>query len=167
MSASTLLLYLLCCDTSILLLYKLKLYKKKYLCYKLKKQIHRSQPRCSKSLYFYIYNDYRKMYYTIMNTNLLLYETHVPIKGYTKLWPTDIKCPVCQINVITRDKSHKPLYVPNKKYEGGEKVVIYVCTTCYQTFKNTGAMTVEELKEEYKCHMELKMHLRSVLRTGE
>lgn len=122
--------------------------------------------KCSKAWYFLVYNWQNALYYTIMNTNLLLYETHVPQKGYIKLWPTDVKCPVCQVNVITRDKSHKPLYIPNKKYTGGERVVIYVCNTCYQAFKNTDAMTVENLKEEYKCHMELKMHLRSVLRDG-
>lgn len=99
-----------------------------------------------------------------MNTSLLLYETHVPQKGYRKIWPEDIKCPVCRSNIIVRSGSHKPLYIPNKKFEGGDRVVIYVCTTCYLTFKNTAAMTVDELIEEYKCHMELKTHLRSILR---
>lgn len=97
-----------------------------------------------------------------MNTTLL-YETHVPIKGYRKIWPTDVKCPVCRTNIIVRDGANKPLYVPNKKLAGGERVVIYVCTTCYIRYKNSAAMTVEELIEEYKCHLELKTHLRSVL----
>lgn len=113
---------------------------------------------------FVVYISYRMLYYTNMKSSLLLYETHIPQKGYTKVWPRDVKCPVCCLNIITRDRSHKPLYIPNRHSEGGERVVIYVCTTCYLTLKNTTAMTVEELIEEYKCHMELKTHLKSVLR---
>jgi len=116
------------------------------------------------SWYFLVYISNRMLYYIIMKSSLLLYETHVPQKGFTKIWPTDVKCPVCNFNIIARPGSHKPLYIPNRHSEGGERVVIYVCTTCYLTLKHTTAVTVEELIEEYKCHMELKNHLKSILR---
>lgn len=93
----------------------------------------------------------------------LLYETHVPRYGYTKLWPSSWLCPICKKNSIMRIRSHKPLYVPPSPKDEGERVVIYICNTCYQILVPAKDLsTVESAEEYYKCHLELKTHLNTL-----
>jgi len=87
--------------------------------------------------------------------------THVPRAGYVKLWPEEVWCPVCRKNAVVNRPSY-PFYLPKFGEAGGERVVIYVCSTCYQQYKNAGCKSVEELKEYHKCRLEYETHIRTL-----
>lgn len=93
----------------------------------------------------------------------LLYETHVPRYGYTKIWPESWLCPLCNKRGIMRHVAHRPLYIPVNKADVGERVVIYVCMECYKVCHDKRFIdTIESAKECIKCHLELKTHLRTL-----
>ena len=89
----------------------------------------------------------------------MLYETHVPRKGYIKVWPESIRCPVCESNGVLREGSHKPFYIPKLGLEGGERICVYACNTCYQRYGSLSFLTLQEFKENVKCRSELRIHL--------
>lgn len=102
-----------------------------------------------------------------MNYNSsMLYETHVPRYGYKKVWPTSFKCPVCELNGIVRSNSHKPLYIPKKGLQGGERCVYYVCHTCHVRYRNSNYLTLKDLKDYHQCHLEFENHLNTLNRAA-
>ena len=91
----------------------------------------------------------------------MLYEEHQPRRGYTKVWPRDYLCPICHRTIIAVG-NHRPLYIPSRRGATGEHVVIYVCNSCYIICRSVSWIdSVESAEEHYKCHMELKTHLRT------
>ena len=90
----------------------------------------------------------------------MTYETHKPIKGYRKVWPETPWCPICGKNNVVLPGSHRPLYIPGRNIEGGERVCVYVCNTCYSKFHTLNFSYFYEYKEWYKCHLEFETHLR-------
>lgn len=110
-------------------------------------------------VYLFIFNFYNEH----MKNNELLYEFHVPRKGWVKIWPTSINCPICENKYIFYVGGQKPLYIPRKRGACGEFVVVYVCTKCYNLCNNCNFIdTVSSAKEAYKCHSELRNHIRSL-----
>lgn len=97
----------------------------------------------------------------------MLYETHNPQCGYRKVWPESLWCPICAKNGIIRDGAHKPLYVPKRGMSEGEKVVIYVCNSCYQRYRFVSVQSVKDLKDYHQCRLELEDHLSTIARAGE
>lgn len=74
------------------------------------------------------------------------YSLHVPQCGYTKIWPTEVWCPVCRKWSIVRRA--KPMYIPKPRSKGGDRVVIYVCSSCYNKYSKLNCSTVAELMEK-------------------
>ena len=99
------------------------------------------------------------MYYVLM-----LYETHNPRHGYKKIWPSSLWCPVCEKNGIIRDGFHRPFYIPKPAIEGGERIVIYTCTTCYARYSSLIVLTLQDLKDYHQCRLELEDHLNTLSR---
>ena len=94
----------------------------------------------------------------------MLYETHYPQQGYKKVWPESLWCPICQRNGIIRDGAHKPLYVPKRGVEGGERMVYYVCISCYNRYRDLLCLTLKDIKDYHQCRLELETHLNMLNR---
>lgn len=99
------------------------------------------------------------MYYVLM-----LYETHTPRHGYMKVWPVGLWCPICEKNGIIRDNAHKPLYIPKRGIDGGERIVIYACISCYLRYNAVHVLTFKDLKDYHQCRLELEDHLNTLSR---
>lgn len=74
------------------------------------------------------------------------YTLHVPQRGYMKVWPTSVWCPICRKWSITRRAM--PLYIPKPRTEGGDRVVIYVCQACYNTYSKLNCTSLNELMDK-------------------
>ena len=97
----------------------------------------------------------------------MLYETHYPQKGYQKVWPISLWCPICEKNGIIREGAHKPLYVPKRGMQGGERRVYYVCISCHTQYRNLTCYTLQETKEHHKCHLDYVNHLNTLDRAEQ
>lgn len=76
-------------------------------------------------------------------------DEHRPRYGYKKIWPTRASCPLCSKRPINH--CGVPLYIPSidNNHPEGARVVLYICRTCYNRYKDSNCIDVDELTAMY------------------